>query len=1239
MFANQLFVGIGASAGGLEALQGLFAAIPPDSGNAFVVITHLAPGRDSALTEILSRATPLPVSEASDGAAVRPDHVYVMPPGALMTIRDGSLRVRRGDAKLLVRHPIDAFLGSLAEHSGEHAVGIILSGSGTDGTLGVKAIKEWGGLTIAQGADHVPPRHTGMPSSAIASGLVDLVLPVEQIAEALAVHRDGLQRLADTGSPERALIAQETAKAATRHTIYGVLRQRIGHDFSGYKETTFLRRVQRRMQVLRMPDLDAYVEHLRQDANEVSVLFRDLLIGVTNFFRDEAAFAALEQLVIPRLFDGKGPGDPVRVWVPGCATGEEAYSIAILLREHAEAIGSPAEIKLFASDINEPGLVIARFGHYPGALLDAVSPERRARFFVEDGGTYSVSQTVRDMCIFSAHSLIRDPPFSRIDLVSCRNLLIYLTTDKQGDVIPLFHYALRPGGYLFLGGAENLSHHPELFSSVDKKHRIFQRRDLVSPPARLQPFISGKALSVSSGDAPRAPGVVGRQLRRTVENRVLERFAPPHVVVNGDGDIVHYSTRTGNYLEAPSGQPSRHLLSLARKGLRLDLRSALREAVEMRRPSRRERVPFDLGPYVQLVDISVEPLPDHDTDPLFLVLFVDVGSALDRSTTGTDIARHDSEQGVERLERELRDTHERLQTIIEEHETGVEELKSSNEELVSLNEELQSTNEELETNKEELQSVNEELNALNAELKSSLVQLNQANSDLLNLFDSTQIAVVFLDNHLLIRSFTAPAASLFRLIATDAGRPLTDIAHRLDYGELEQDIRAALTAAHTIERRIARTDGGGHYLARVLPYQGAKGAPDGVIVTLINIDSLIEAERRQESAIALLMARVRQQAAIAQFGKEALRNKAFDELLQQAAILVAEGLEIERSKVLEALPEGDCLLVRAGVGWDPGIVGVATIGADTHSPAGYALKTGEPVVSEDLSRERRFEIPEILRAHGIESTINVIIRGEGEPFGVLEVDSTEPRQFSQDDINFMQSCANLVASALDRLTTETELQQTLEEKQVLLYELQHRVKNSLQQITALVNMERRKIADPEIRHPLEVLGGRLEALSVVYRKLYLVNHHTEVDLGGYLAELAGELFAFHGVDPDLISQDLQLAELRVDLDCALPLGLVACEFIVNSFKHAFPQGTGRIGILLESAGPDAGQLILTDNGVGIDGTGNPTNGSGLTLIKLLAAQVGGELQIESEAGVRMVITFRRGGRKAGRVGAEHGQHE
>lgn len=637
--ASPFIVGVGASAGGIEALEGMFRNVPAEGELAFVIVAHLAAGRESALPEIIARFAAAPVSAARDGEKIEPNHIYVVTPGTLLTIRRGRLHAAKLDPLRHEHHPIDVFLTSLAEDQHERAIGVILSGGGSDGALGIKAIKERGGLTLAQGTDTTAPRYPGMPASAIATGVVDLVLPAQDIVGKLA---DYARRFRDTGELAAAgacagAVNGEVVSEA-RQAICTILRDQVGHDFNGYKERTFLRRVQRRMQVLQLGKIEAYVERLRQDPDEVMLLFRDLLIGVTSFFRDPEAFDALETTVLPKLFDGKGAGDTIRVWVPGCATGEEVYSLAMLLRERVEEQRAAPKVQLFATDIDGAALEVARSGRYPATLVDAVSPERLRRFFTTDGATYVCGKQVRDMCVFSSHSVIRDPPFSRIDLVSCRNLLIYLDAEMQSRLIPVFHYALRPGGFLFLGSAENVTQYGNLFVPVEKKHRIFQRRDHVSAPIHFPMFLPGLRLLGPAGGHDRGEGAgAGISLRRAVEMRVLERFAPAHVVVNRECDVVYYSQRTGKYLEAAAGQPSRALLGMARKGLRLDLRSALHEAMETRRPVSREGILVDVDDHVQVVDLAVELLPQDDKEPLFLVLFTDVGPLLTREQWG-DVA-------------------------------------------------------------------------------------------------------------------------------------------------------------------------------------------------------------------------------------------------------------------------------------------------------------------------------------------------------------------------------------------------------------------------------------------------------------------------------------------------------------------------------------------------------------------------------------------------------------------------
>ncbi|MDB5363310.1 MAG: chemotaxis protein CheR [Rhodospirillales bacterium] len=848
MSASKIFpiAGVGASAGGIEALVALFAPMTVEIGMAFVVVTHLPPGHESMLGEILARHTALSVAIIEDGQTIEPNRVYVLPHEASLTIEQGRLRMGGLPPGVRVRNPIDTFFSALADDQGVRAIGIVLSGGGSDGTLGAKAIKECGGLTLAQGSDHTSPRHASMPLSAIGSGMVDLVLSVEAMAAKLATYGKDL-REENTGETISEI---ETAKDA----IYKLLRNRLGHDFAGYKDKAFLRRVQRRMQVLQLKQVGSYVEHLRQDGNEAQMLFRDLLISVTDFFRDAAAFAALSDEVIPHLFEGKGADDTVRVWVPGCATGEEAYSIAILMREHMDGLPGVPKVQVFGTDIDETALSIARTGRYPNALLKAVTPERARRFFTGDGPSRVIAKEVRDLCVFSAHSLIRDPPFSRLDLVSCRNLLIYFSADLQNQVIPIFHYALQPNGFLFFGLSENVTQHADLFAPIDKKHRIFRRRDHLPrrPPLPLR--IPGLA-SVTRPDPHRHSNAGSLNLRQTAENHLLEHHTPAYVVVNRDHDIVYYSAGTGKYLEAAAGMPNRQILAVARKGLRLELRMALREANETRRSAMRERITVEIDDRLQLVTLKIDPLVRPDNELLFLVLFVDVGAPVAAEAFKPQRPPEQHDVTITRLERELNEHRDRLQVTIEEYETAIEEL-------VSGNEEVQSTNEELESSKEELQSLNEEILTVNGELNRKIEALDEANSDLKNLFESTQIATVFLDRHLVIRSFTPAVTEIFNLIPSDCGRPLTDIASRLDAVNLRRELQAVLQSRQPVERRLTADDGVRHYVMRLLPYRASDDSIDGLLVTFIDITSIVASEAHQRLLIAELNHRVRNMLAV-----------------------------------------------------------------------------------------------------------------------------------------------------------------------------------------------------------------------------------------------------------------------------------------------------------------------------------------------------------------------------------------
>ena len=833
-------VAIGASAGGLEALQELFRHMPADTGFAFVLIQHLSPRHPTLIASLLAPLTAMPVREVvADETVIEPDHVYVNPPSGTLTIDDCVLYVSKAPRLRGRRSPVDQFFRSLAEDQEDEAVGIVLSGTGTDGALGLKTLKEHGGLTLVQAPGTA--LYDSMPRGAILTGAVDHVLPVGEMPARLVEHMARLLA-GQGGNPER--FREEISGHLGK--ICAVLRRETGHDFRHYKQTTLVRRVRRRMSEMGVDSVYPYLDRLNHDVSEVEQLFRDLLISVTHFFRDPEAFGLVAARIVPRLFEGKDADGSVRVWVPGCATGEEAYSLAMLLREHMDGLAAPPQVLIFATDIDAQALEVARQALYPEAVAAQIPPERLARFFVKQGNMYQVAREVREMCLFSLHNLIADPPFSRLDLVSCRNLLIYLEPELQKKIAALFHYALRPGGFLFLGPSEMVAGQPELFRTLDKKHRLFQARDTVARPPFSFPLSerSRHGLLRPAEEALRRPLPRQQEVARTFEAVLLENYAPACVVVNESGDIVYFSPRTGRYLEPPAGTPVVNVVDMARKGLRLDVRTALHKAVTSRVQVVHENVAFELDGETGRVNVIVRPLPELGEDPgLYMVVFQEVVTASEatgEADSGLMMALDDPL--VRRLEAELRATKDHLQATLEELESSNEELVSSNEELLSMNEELQSANEELQTSKEELQSVNEELETVNSELKKKLDELGRANSDLQNLFQSTRLATVFVDRELRIKKFTSAALEVFRLIDSDAGRPIADIAPRFAGVDLVADIREVLRTLSSRERQVRTEDEEAWYLLRILPYRTLDDVIDGVVLTFLDIGELKRAQ-------------------------------------------------------------------------------------------------------------------------------------------------------------------------------------------------------------------------------------------------------------------------------------------------------------------------------------------------------------------------------------------------------------
>lgn len=849
-------VGVGASAGGIGALERLVPLLRPGAGVAYVVVLHLDPDHASILSTLLARVAKIPVVEIKHQTALLPDHVYVIPPNARLAMSDGRLEVSVSLEPRGRRMPIDGFLSSLAVARGEKAAGIILSGTGSDGTIGLRAIKEQGGLTVAQD----DAEHDGMMRSAVHSGMVDFVLAVEDIPGKIY---DYFQHLAQIDGRKGSDGVRHGA-ASRLERICALLRARTGHDFSGYKEKTVARRVQRRMQVLQIDEVPDYIERLRKEPEELDALLQDLLIGVTNFFRDRQAFAALEREVIPALFAGKGSGDTVRVWIPGCSTGEEAYSIAMLLSEARPEEPDAPSLQIFASDIDEQSLQIARTGRFPATIAKDLTPARLERHFVREDGTYRVAADLREICLFSAHNLLRDAPFSKLDLVACRNLLIYLTPELQSRLIPLFHYALVEGGFLFLGSSENVTRHSRLFATVDKVHRIFRRRPQIE--RRLPEF----PLTAPDGGGRRTPppraAAEHEPLQSIAERQLLDRYAPAYVVISGEGELLLGSPRTGKYLELAPGTPRMDVYSMARAGLRPDLRAAVYKAANTGQVVLQKGITVGTNGGRQSIDLVVQPIrPSAVQDPLYMVIFQDVGGITPTTEAETlDSAEELENATLRQLEMELKATRERLQTTTEELESSNEELKSGNEELSSINEELQSANEELETSKEELQSINEELQTVNLELNARVEELSRANS----LLDLLPVGILIIGDELggqiRVNRYGATLVGQRDSRALPGLRPLAG-SLRLFQAERElgRDEHPLYRAAHGeavagFEGEIARLDGSRvDVLISATPLFDEAGKVRGGIAAILDISERRAVQAHQQILLYELQHRVK----------------------------------------------------------------------------------------------------------------------------------------------------------------------------------------------------------------------------------------------------------------------------------------------------------------------------------------------------------------------------------------------
>ena len=1098
---RTIVVGIGASAGGVRALQHLFAALPEKIGAAFVVVVHLDPDMRSEMSNILAARTHMPVLQVGKPVSLQPDHVYVIPPDRRLLITDDEIATAEFDEPRGKRAPIDLFFRSLAEQHGDGCA-VILTGAGSDGAVGVKAVKESGGIILVQ--DPAEAEFPSMPRAAIATGIADFILPVREIAQRLT------ELVREKGNGAAAGLHGLNPDLLRR--ILAHVRVRTGHDFSKYKRATILRRIARRMQVTRSDSPNAYYDVLRDNPDEAQALLGDLLISVTSFFRDKEAFQTLELQVIPQLFHGKLSERAIRVWVPGCATGEEAYSVAMLLLEHASRQDIRPTIQVFGSDIDAKALAMAREGQYPAAIEADIAEDRLRRFFVKEADHYRVRQELRDLVLFASHSLLKDPPFSRLDLIACRNLLIYLDRDLQEMACNTFHYALNPDGYLMLGTSESADSPSGQFRAFDRKARIFQSSAAPGELRLLPRLLGSVAVMHEQAAHPMRPPSTSALLNEAAAHRLaLEKLAPPSILVDHGHRVLHMSENAGRFLQPAGGPLSGNVIDLVRPELRFELRSALHRVFETSQPWLSLPIPVRFNGAAHRVLMHVKPAEDHDDngEDRAVVLFME-GGAVEQVTEGLSAENGAGNEIINRLREELQQTQARLRTTREESESANEELRAANEELQSINEEYRSTSEELETSKEELQSINEELQTVNSELKLKLEAVSRAHSDLQNLMAATDFGTLFLDSSLRIKRFTQQVTELFSITPSDEGRPIADFAHRLEYDSLVGDARRVLTNLTPIGHEIRSRDGR-WYDVRLRPYRTVDDKIDGVVLTFADMTE----RRKIEEALRTSERRLRQQTQLVELSRDPIFIWEFG------------------GTILE---------------WNRG----------SEQLYGY---THDEAVGKKKDKLLGTIVPGSSFAE-----LQVKLRDEGSWSGELKHRTKDGRELTIESRIILETVSGQEL-ALEGTRDVTERRAWEMQQKLLLRELTHRVKNTLTVVQSIAHQTRRFSKSYE--EFTDRLDGRLAALAAAHSLLVDSDWR-----GADLATLARRQLEPHiGGNPDRVRITGEPVFLPADL--ATPFGLVFHELATNAAKYgSFSRraGTVDIGWNLETRN---GQPLLT----------------------------------------------------------------
>ncbi|MHC1737681.1 MAG: chemotaxis protein CheB [Ignavibacteriaceae bacterium] len=1180
-------VGIGASAGGLKAFEEFFSGMPVDTdpNMAFVLVQHLARDHKSLLTELIRRYTRMEVFEVVDGMVVKPNCAYIIPPNCDMAFMNGTLQLMEPSSQRGLRLPIDFFFRSLAQDQQERAICIVLSGTGSDGTLGVRAIKGEGGMVMAQTPEST--EYNGMPMSAIATGLVDYeLLPAEMPAQIIAyvAHAFGSTKHEASTTP---LKIESTLKK-----IFVLLRVQTGHDFSLYKPNTIRRRIERRMAVLQIATIEEYTKYLQQNRPEVESLFRDILIGVTNFFRDPEVFAALEKTIIPKLFLGKSSESVIRVWIPGCSTGEEAYSIAILLQEHIDTLKQSYKVQIFATDIDAKAIAIARAGFYPASIAADITPERLSRFFKSepDNRTHRINKNIRDMLVFSEQDLIKDPPFSKLDLLSCRNLMIYMGSELQKKLIPLFHYTLNPKGFLLLGTSENIGEYTYLFTFLDKKMKLYQAKENFSVKQRaaigkFMPPLSGTKATAETLLTVKTAAAIKFSLRELTEQTLLQKVTPCGALVNDRGDILYLHGRTGHYLELSPGETGKNnIIKMAREGLRENLTISLRKAVASHETVNCPALKFKTNGNFSTINLSIIPImQDSETTsgpPLYLVVFSEISgvspepnkrdSKGKKAVTKKEI-HNDSELRIAALMKELQAKEEYLHTTNEELETTNEELKSSNEEMQSVNEELQSTNEELETSKEELQSVNEELSTVNAELHTKVADLSRVNNDMNNLIAGTGIATVFVDHQQKILRYTNAATHLINLIISDIGRPIGHIvSNLLGYNNLSRDVQTVLETLIPKELDVQAKDGS-WYTMRIIPYRTMDNVIEGAVINFVNITE----SKKIENDLIISETRYR-----------LLFESAKDGIL----ILDAETGMIEdvNPYLIEMLGYSEEEFVKKAI-WEIGFFRDIVANKEKF----LELQEKKFVRYEDLPLETASG-----RKINVEFVSNVYF-----------VENEKVIQCNIRDIT-------------DRKRAQDEIKNQLKEKEILLREVHHRIKNNIASLRGLLQLQMDETKDTIAISAFQDAIGRIDSMLVLYEKLLYSEGYKEISAKGYVESLLDSVLKVFP-DSSHIRIEKEIDDFQGGCSLIFSLGVIINEVITNSMKYGFAnRGAGLIRVTLIRKESHV-VLTIQDDGNGLrEGFDIETStGFGLTLVKMLSLQLEGKIRMENEKGTKFILEF------------------